>query len=133
MPRKHESAAKLLRYKLESEQSDIDTFKASLDTEECIGHLLWGPTMDAAMQTAANVNVYTRYLRILDHTPDGGMRAIDDDNPEELVARALKSAVRAVLHGARFPSHSTSPSSNLARQYELAAEADMIELLQGEI
>jgi hypothetical protein len=94
------------------ETATIDKFKQELDKDPAYA-LSWGCGVFAA---AAKLRVITEIINALK----------DDDTTMENIQAHLMGRI---MHRSRYPAQSTSPTSNLIEQYELAACAEIVENL----
>jgi hypothetical protein len=87
----------------------IQKFKNDLDADPAY-RLSWGTDVFAA---AAKLRVLKRLINVL-----GDAEATEDDVHSLLMAN--------ILHKSQYPAESSSPTSNLIEQYELAACSEII-------
>lgn len=102
--------ANRIRHTTDSSLIALDQFKQKLNHDPLVA-LSWG---DRAFQAAANLEV-ARWV--------SSFMESEKFSFEGLVAEAADR----VLRGARYPERSSSPSSNLAKQCEIAAWADLLD------
>jgi len=96
-------------------QQSLDKFAVKF-AEDPAYALSWG---DGAFESAAKLRVLKQIIAALGE--DGNDCTVDD----------IKSTLMdRVLHKSKYPAHSSSPTSNLIEQYELAACADILGDLQ---
>jgi hypothetical protein len=109
------SAKLLVRFqrRAESETARLDKFKVDFDKDPAYA-FVWSCD---AFRSAATLKVLNQIIVAL----EAGHADIDN----------IKSTMLdRVLHGSKYPSHSTSPTSNLMEQYELSACASILSDLQ---
>jgi hypothetical protein len=92
----------------ENETFVIEKFKAELDKDPAYA-LSWGCGVFAS---AAKLRVIKQIISALE----------DGETTNEDIRNHLMGSI---MHKSRYPSHSTSPTSNLIEQYELAACAEI--------
>lgn len=106
---------KKFQSRLDGCTSKIEKFSQELLVDPAYS-LAWG---DEAFRTAAE-------LRVL-------KQLVNDLGEEQATIKQITAALTIrVLYGAKYPSHSTSPTSNLIAQYELAACASLLAELDFE-
>jgi hypothetical protein len=108
------SAQLIKRFKSQSEAARyrVDVFKTKLD-EDAAHALIW--SLDAFKSAAE--------IRVLGHVID----SLEGGNTVEQV---LEGLIDRVLQGGKYPAQSTSPTSNLMEQYELAVYAELATYLK---
>ena len=98
--------------RLEVTLGSIEKFKAELDRDPAYA-LTWGT---GVFQAAAEIRVVKQVIG-----------AFENGGKVEDVRSIL---LDHVLHRSKYPPHSTSPTSNLLEQYELAAYAEILSELK---
>jgi hypothetical protein len=91
------------------ETATIDRFKKELDKDPAYA-LSWGGGVFAA---AAKLRVINQIINALEDE-----RTTTEDIKDHLMGH--------IMHKSRYPAQSTSPTSNLIEQYELAACAEIV-------
>lgn len=128
--------ARILRYMKESEEKRLAPFKQAIgsdDIADLVRTLSWGPNVDAAVDSAVKIQVFSDVIHALEHTPDPENPVpADSESPEERVSRIHRWIQNKVLRSARY-ARSTSLNANLAEQDRLAAWADVAEVLSGDL
>ena len=100
--------------KLNSARSEVAEFVGKFQHDAAYA-LTWS---NSVFQAAAKERVYKQFI------------AFVTDEPEDINFDNLISFVTDhVLHKAKYPAQSTSPTSNLIEQYELAAWAEVLSAL----
>lgn len=79
---------------------------------------------EKAFAAAAEVEVYASLLMMV----EGASAEYSD---EKICEKLLHVANERVMHAAKYPQHSTSPTSNLVEQYKMVTWANAAEYLEG--
>lgn len=98
-------------------QEKLDTFREEL-TKDPVHTLKWGNT---AFQAAARLSIAQMMVYCFTDHPA---------QPAQSVEEVRKMLLEKVTHRSKYPPQSTSPSSNLMEQYELAALAEALDDLK---
>ena len=93
-------------------QSKIDKFKVELDKDPAYA-LSWG---NSAFQAAARLKIANMLVQAF--------------KEECSIEDARATITDRIMNKARYPAQSTSPTSNLMEQYELAAYSEALDELQ---
>jgi hypothetical protein len=101
----------------EQAQAQIDKFKAELDKDPAYA-LSWGLN---AFQSAARLKVAKMLIVAFTECKGETLCTIE---------QARDTLMDRVMHKARYPAQSTSPTSNLMEQYEAAAFAEALDELK---
>lgn len=107
-----EKLLKRFERNLESVNESMEKFKQDLDKDP-VHALVWSTNV---FKTAAE----QRLLR----------RAILALQAGATVEQIKKDLMKKVMHSSKYPPQSTSPTSNLMEQYELAVHAEMLNDLE---
>jgi hypothetical protein len=98
---------------VETSRSQLDRFEESFAKDPAYA-FSWG---EKAFQAAARIKVASMI--------------VDAVNREDTTVEGLKRYLMdGVMHRAKYPAQSTSPTSNLMEQYEMAAYAEALSMLQ---
>lgn len=98
-------------------QEQLDKFREDL-TKDPVHALKWG---NSAFQAAARLSIAQMMVYCFtDHI----------DYPAQSVEEVRKMLLEKVTHRSKYPPQSTSPTSNLMEQYELAALAEALDDLK---
>lgn len=103
----------------ESARDEISRFKVAFE-KDAAHALSWGTSV---FEAAANERVNTQLIEYINNEV-GLIEKVLIDNMIDLVTSK-------VLYGAKYPPQSTSPTSNLIVQYELAAWARVLAKLNN--
>lgn len=98
---------------VETSRSQLDKFEESFAKDPAYA-FSWS---DKSFQAAARIKVMTMVADVLTR----------EDTTAEGIRRYLMDGV---MHRAKYPAQSTSPASNLMEQYEMAAYAEALSMLQ---
>lgn len=101
----------------EMAQDELARFKEAFDRDAAHA-LTWGTSVFVA---AGKERVYNQLIQFM-----GGNETID---PNVLLANMTDLVMDKVLYRAKYPPSSTSPTSNLMEQYEMAAWAQVLATL----
>jgi hypothetical protein len=101
----------------EQAQAQIDKFKVELDKDPAYA-LSWG---NGVFQSAARLRVATMLVNAFTER---------DGETNCTIEQARDTLMDRVMHKARYPAQSTSPTSNLMEQYEAAAYAEALDELK---
>lgn len=110
---KQDFLVKRFQWKLEQAQSDILEFVGKVQHDAAYA-LSWS---NSVFSVAAKERVYKQVLNSINEGTD--------------VDTIIGGVTDRVLHKAKYPAQSTSPTSNLIEQYELAAWAEVLSDLQS--
>lgn len=101
----------------EQAQAQIDKFKVELDKDPAYA-LSWG---NGVFQSAARLKVAQMLVYAFTEREGDTTCTIE---------QARETMMDRVMHKARYPAQSTSPTSNLMEQYEAAAYAEALDELR---
>lgn len=103
---------------LETAQKELDTWKKRLD-DNPLEAFNWSIS---AFKAAAMIMVYTGVVEC--------MNSANEDKKWEVFNDLVNVLRSAVLHSARYPEHSSSPTSNLISLVETSVKAELVEKMQ---
>jgi hypothetical protein len=109
-----------LRHQIKRHRKAVDVFADELKdvSRSSIDRLEWA---DSTFESAAHVFVYEKALRLVEK----------EDDPVKACVLVLDVASKEVFNSARWPSSSTSSSSNYAHIVRGAAWADLHDQFEG--
>lgn len=111
---KQDYLTKRFQHKLDEAQSEVAAFVGKVQHDAAYA-LSWS---NSVFQAAAKERVYKQVIASIKDS-------VSEDGELDL-SNIIGMVTDRVLHKAKYPAQSTSPTSNLIEQYELATWADIL-------